>query len=92
LIDNSYALTFPPLESVESGVGSPTNEWILVGVLGSHELATPERLKQLEKMKQSKTDHGEANLAADVISVGHPKLFPFLQITLTAQDRYRYTQ
>jgi len=54
---------------VESGVGSPTNEWVLVGVIGSHELGTPERVKQLEKMKQRKTDHGEAYLGADVISV-----------------------
>ena len=49
----------PPSESVESGVGSPTNEWVLVGVIGSHELGTPERVAQLEKMKQRKTDHGE---------------------------------
>ena len=43
-----------------------------MGVIGSHELGTPERVKQLEKMKQKKTDHGEANLAA--VGVGHPKL------------------
>ena len=52
-------LTLPSPESVESGVGSPTNEWILVGVIGRHKLGTPGRVKQLEKMKQRKTDHGE---------------------------------
>ena len=56
---NSCALTFPPPESVQSGVGSPTSEWVLVGTIGSHELGTPERVAQLEKMKQRKTDHGE---------------------------------
>ena len=49
----------PSPELVKSGVGSPTNEWMLVGVTGRHELATPERVKQLKKMKQRKTDHGE---------------------------------
>ena len=49
----------PSPELVKSGVGSPTNEWMLVGVIGSHELGTPERVAQLEKMKQRKTDHGE---------------------------------
>ena len=73
--------TFSPPEWVKSGVGSPTNEWMLVGVIGSHELGTPERVKQLEKMKQSKTDHGEAYLAADVTSVGHPKLLLFLSFS-----------
>jgi len=52
---------------VESGVGSSTNEWMLVGVIGSHELGTPKRVMQLEKMKQRETDHGETYLAADVV-------------------------
>ena len=67
----------PPPELVKSGVGSLTSEWMLVGVIGSHELGTPERVAQLEKMKQRKTDHGETYLAADVVSVGHPKLLLF---------------
>ena len=45
-------------KSVESGVGSPTSEWVLVGTIGTSELGTPERVAQLEKMKQRKTDHG----------------------------------
>ena len=49
----------PSPESVESGVGSPTNEWMLVGVVSSHELGTSERVMQLEKIKQRKTDHGK---------------------------------
>ena len=32
---------------------------MLVGVIGSSELGTPERLTKLENMKQKKTDHGE---------------------------------
>ena len=52
----------PPPESVESGVGSPTSEWVLVGTIGSHELGTPDRVAQLEKMKQRKTDQGETNV------------------------------
>ena len=49
----------PPTESVQSGVGSATSEWVLVGTIGTSELGTPERVAQLEKMKQRKTDHGE---------------------------------
>ena len=52
-----------------SGLATPdsfTSEWILVSVTGNRELGTPDRVKQLEKMKQRKTDHGEAYLAADV--------------------------
>ena len=30
-----------------------------MGVIGTSELGTPERVAQLEKMKQRKTDHGE---------------------------------
>ena len=37
----------PSPELVKSGFGSPTNEWML------------KRVKQLEKTKQKKTDHGE---------------------------------
>ena len=40
---------------------------MLVGVIGSHELGTPKRVMQLEKMKQRETDHGETYLAADVV-------------------------
>ena len=56
---NWCALNLSPPESVQSGVGSPTSEWVLVGTIGTSELGTPERVAQLEKMKQRKTDHGE---------------------------------
>ena len=49
----------PPPESVQSGVSSATSEWVLVGTIGTSELGTHERVAQLEKMKQRKTDHGE---------------------------------
>ena len=49
----------PPTESVESGVGSASSEWVLVGTIGTSKLGTPERVAQLEKMKQRKADHGE---------------------------------
>ena len=61
-------------KSVESGVGSPTSEWVLVGTIGTSELRTHERVAQLQKMKQRKTDRGETvvtYLPADIISV-HP--------------------
>ena len=70
----------PPPESVQSGVGSATSEWVLVGTIGTSGLGTPERVAQLEKMKQRKTDHGETVvtcLPADTISVGCPKRLPF---------------
>ena len=53
----------PPPESVQSGVGSATSEWILVGTITTSELGTPDRVAQLEKMRQRKTDHGEAVVA-----------------------------
>ena len=49
-------------KSVESGVGSPTSEWVLVGTIGTSELGTPDRVAQLEKTRQRKTDHGETNV------------------------------
>ena len=36
---------------------------MLVGAIGTSELGTSERVKQLEKMKQRKTDHGETVVA-----------------------------
>ena len=58
-MSNRCVLNLSPPESVESGIGSPASEWVLVGTIGTSELGTPERVAQLEKMKQRKTDHGE---------------------------------
>ena len=59
-IGNWYPnLTLLPSESVESGVDPPSSEWLLVGIIGSSELGTPDRLMKLEEMKQRKTHHGE---------------------------------
>ena len=53
---------FPPTpESVElplSGNGLPAREWILVGMVNSSQLGSPERLAELEKMKRRKAEHG----------------------------------
>ena len=59
---NSSPLNLPPTESVESSDGPPASQWVLVGVIGSGELGTPDRLKKLETLKQKKTEHGETVL------------------------------
>ena len=56
----SCALTLPPPESVESDDGPPASEWVLVGMVGSSGLGTPERLTKLENLK---TEHGETVVA-----------------------------
>jgi len=48
----------PPPESVQLGDTPSSREWVLVGVADSSQLGTPERTKNLEKLKQMKTDHG----------------------------------
>ena len=40
---------------------------MLVGVIGTSELGTPERVTQLEKMKQRKTDHGETAVTCSMV-------------------------
>ena len=59
-IDKSCALTLPPPESVESDDSPPTREWVLVGIIGSSGLGTPERLTKLENLK---SEHGETIVA-----------------------------
>ena len=56
----SCALTLPPPESVESDDGPHTSEWVLVGMIGSSGLGTPERLTKLENLK---SEHGETFVA-----------------------------
>ena len=58
-IGKSCALTLPPPESVQSDDGPPTSEWVLVGIIGSSGLGTPDRLTKLENLKQRKTEHGK---------------------------------
>ena len=60
---NSCAHLFPPpftelMQSSSSG-DTPTNEWVLMGVVSSQGLGTPERFKKLREMRQKKTEHGE---------------------------------
>ena len=52
-ICKSCAQKLTPPESVESG------QWVLVGIIGSSGLGTPERVTKLESLKQRKADHGE---------------------------------
>ena len=52
-----YTLS-PPPESVQSGDTPSSRQWVLVGVADSSKLETPERTKDLEKLKQMKRDHG----------------------------------
>ena len=41
-----------------SGDDTPTREWVLMGMADSGQLGSPERLMELEKMKQRKTERG----------------------------------
>ena len=50
-------LLSPTPESVESGDGIPTREWVLVSMVDSSQLGSPERLK-LKNMKQKYIEHG----------------------------------
>jgi len=49
----SLSLSHPP-ESVQS---PSSREWVLVGVVDSSQLGTPERTKDLTKLKQMEVDH-----------------------------------
>ena len=58
---NSGALNLPTPESVQCSDGPPASQWVLVGVIGSSELGTPDRVMKLETLKK-KTEHGETLL------------------------------
>ena len=76
----SCALTLPPPESVASDDGPHTSKWVLVGMIGSSRLGTPERLTKLENLKQRRTEHGEtivAYFSSGYINTGSPKLVLF---------------
>ena len=65
---NSCAHHFPPpstelVQSSSSG-GTPPQEWVLKGVIGSQGLGTPERFKTLKEMQQRKTEHGETTVTS----------------------------
>jgi len=53
----------PPPESVQSGDTPSSRHWELVGVADSSQLGTPERTRELEKMKEKKTEHGMTAVA-----------------------------
>ena len=50
----------PPPESVQSGDTPSSRQWDLVGVADSNQLGTPERIQELEKMKEKRTEYGMA--------------------------------
>jgi len=52
-----YSL-FPPPESVQSGDTPSSREWVLVGVADTSQLGTPERINNLEKLKQMNINNG----------------------------------
>ena len=56
-ICNSCAQNLTPPESVESG------QCVLVGIIGSSGLGTPERVTKLQSLKQRKADDGETVVA-----------------------------
>jgi len=59
-----YSTTLsPPLESVQYGDTPSSRQWELVVVADSTQLGTPERTRELEKMKEKRTEHGMAIVA-----------------------------
>ena len=61
-MDTHYSLS-PPAESVQSGDTPSSRQWELVGVADSSQLGTPERIQELEKMKEKRTEHGMTMVA-----------------------------
>ena len=63
-MDISCALS-PPPESVQSEDTPSSRQWVLVGVADSSQLGTPERMRELEKLKErkTKTEHGKTTAA-----------------------------
>jgi len=57
-VDIPCTLSSPP-ESVQSKDTPSSRQWVLVGVADSNQLGTPERMRELEKLKERKTEHGE---------------------------------
>ena len=53
----SMGISLPP-ESVQSGDNPSSRQWELLGVADSSQLGTPERIRELEKMKEKRTEHG----------------------------------
>ena len=79
---NSCAHPFPPpstesLQSSSSGA-PPTSEWVLMGVISTRELGTPERLKKLEEIRQRKTEHGETIVTSSTLALRNCYLSPSL--------------
>jgi len=56
-----YCLSLPELVQSEDTLSS--TQWVLVGVADSSQLGRPERIKDLEKLKQMKLDHGMTTVA-----------------------------
>ena len=54
---DTHVLSLSP-EFVQSGGTLSSAQWVLVGVADSSQLGRPERIKDLEKLKQMKLDHG----------------------------------
>ena len=69
---NSCAYPFPPpsTESVQSSSsGTPTSKWVLMSVISTKGLGTPERLKKLEEIQQRKTERGEAIVTSSTLAL-----------------------
>ena len=76
----SCDLTLPPPESIESDDGPHSSKWVLVGMVGSSGLGTPERLTKLENLKQRRTEQGKTVVtyfSSGYINIGSPKLVLF---------------
>jgi len=53
----------PPPESVQSRDTPSSRHWELVGVADIIQLGTPDRTKDLKKMKEKRTEHGTTIVA-----------------------------
>ena len=55
-----YPLSLPPelVESPPSGDTPSSRQWDLVGVADSCQLGTPKRTRELDKLRQRRTEHG----------------------------------
>ena len=65
------------LQSSSSAAGGPhTIEWVLMSVISTRGLGTPERLKKLEEIRQRKTEHGKAIVTSLTLALRNCYLSP----------------
>ena len=66
-----------------TGILTSPSKWVLVGVIGSSELGTPEKLKKLEK----KDEHGETVPTYVMFCFSKFLLLPFVPLSFSLFKR-----